>query len=273
MFKIGAFLRVCQVPVKTLRYYDEIGLLQPAQVDESTGYRLYSLDQLPRLNMILALRDLGFSLEQVAALMQEAVSVEQVRGMLRMKRAEIEDRLEAERDRLVRVEHRLNMIEREGRMPAYEIVIKRGEPMRVAAIRDVVENYGSVGALIGELFAVLGEKGIAPTGPSLAIYYDLEYQEHDVDVEAAVPVGTAAKLPAEGRVTIRELPGYPELASLVRPGPYDDFTPAYGELMKWIESNGYRIAGPNREIYLRGPGEDVAPESYVTEIQFPIMKA
>jgi effector-binding domain-containing protein len=272
MFKIGAFSRISQLPVKTLRYYAEIGLLRPARVDEATGYRMYSLDQLPRLYMLLALRDLGFTLEQVATLMQEGVSVEQARGMLRMKRAEIEGRLEEDRDRLSRVGHRLDMIEREGRMPAYEIVIKRAEPMRVASIRDVVENYGSVGALLGELFVALGDKGIAPTGPCLAVYYDEEYKERDVDVEAAVPVGTEAELPAGGRVAIRELPTYPEMASLVRPGPYDDFTPAYGELMKWIESNGYRIAGPNREIYLRGPGENIPPESFVTEIQFPVAK-
>ncbi len=272
MFRIGEFSRLSQVPVKTLRYYDEIGLLHPAKVDESSGYRLYSLHQLSRLNMLLVLRDLGFTLEQVAMLMQEAVSVEQVRGMLRMRRTEIEGRLDEERLRLARVEHRLNLIDREGRMPAYEVVIKKWEPMWVASIRKVVENYGSAGGLIGELFAELGEKGIAPTGPCFAIYYDEEYQERDVDVEAAVVVGTNADLPEGSRVTIRELPGHPEVASLVRTGAYDDFMPAYGELMKWIESNGYRIAGPNREIYLRGPGDNVAPESYVTEIQFPVAK-
>jgi effector-binding domain-containing protein len=271
VFRIGEFSRVSQVPVKTLRYYDEIGLVRPARVDESSGYRFYSLDQLPRLNMLLALRDLGFTLGQVATLMQEGLSVEQVRGMLRMKSAEIEAHLEEEVDRLARVEHRLDLIEREGRMPAYEIVIKKGEAMRVAAIRDVVENYGSVGALIGELFAVLGEKGIPPAGPAFAIYYDDEYKERDVDVEAAVAVG-GGSLPEGSRVVIRELPGFAEMASLIRPGPYDDFSPAYGELMEWIKSNGYRIAGPNREIYLRGPGEGVAPEGYLTEIQFPVMK-
>jgi len=272
MFKIGEFSKVSQVPVKTLRYYDEIGLMPPARVDEFTGYRFYSLDQLPRLNMLLALRDLGFTLEQVGALMQEGINVEQVRGMLRMKRAEIEGRIEEEGARLSRVEHRLSLIEKEGRMPAYEVVIKKGEPVRVAAVRGVVENYASMGVLFDELFAVLGEKGIAPMGPAFAIYYDEEYKERDVDAEAAVPVA-AEDLPETGRVRIRELPAFAEMASLVRPGPYDDFTPAYRELMAWIESNGYRIAGPNREIYLRGPTDNLSPESYVTEIQFPIVKA
>jgi effector-binding domain-containing protein len=273
VFKIGEFSKLSQVPVKTLRYYDEIGLLHPENVDESNGYRFYSPNQLSRLNMILALKDLGFSLEQVAMLMHEAISVEQLRGMLRLRRAEIEGRLEEEQQRLTRVEHRLNLIDREGRMPVYEVVIKRWEPTRVASIRSVVENYGSVGGLIGELFADLGENGIAPMGPCFAIYYDDEYQEHDVDVEAAVAIAADAGHPGGSRVAVRELPGHPEVASLIRTGPYDDFTPAYEELMKWIKSNGYRIVGPNREIYLRGPAEDVAPESYVTEIQFPVAKA
>lgn len=272
MFRIGEFSRLSQVPVKTLRYYDEIGLLHPEMVDETNGYRLYGPHQLSRLNMLLALRDLGFSLEQVSMLMQEAISVEQMRGMLRLRRAEIEGRLEEEHQRLARVEHRLNSIDREGRMPAYEVVIKKWEPMRVASIRSIVETYGSVGGLIGELFAVLGENGIPPAGPCFAIYYDEEYQERDVDAEAAVAVGANAESPGGSRVTIRELPGHPEVASLVRTGPYDDFAPAYGELMQWIQANGYRIVGPNRETYLRGPGDDVAPETYVTEIQFPVAK-
>lgn len=272
MFKIGDFSKLCQVPVKTLRYYDEIGLLRPAKVDSLTGYRSYNLDQLPRLNMLLALRDLGFTLGQVATLMEERVSVEQVRGMLRMKRTEIEARLEEKEARLSKVEHRLNLIEKEGRMPAYEVVIKKAEPTRVAAVRGVVENYGSVHVLFDELFATLAQHDLAPAGPTLAIYYDEEYKERDVDVEAAVPV-TAGDLPQAGRVRIRDLPGHAKMASLVRPGPYDDFSPAYRDLMSWVESNGYRIAGPNREIYLRGPSDNVPPDTYLTEIQFPIVKA
>jgi len=83
VFKIGDFSKLCQVPVRTLRYYDEIGLLHPAKVDSLTGYRSYNLDQLPRLNMLLALRDLGSTLGQEAELIEERVSVEQVRGLLR----------------------------------------------------------------------------------------------------------------------------------------------------------------------------------------------
>jgi len=114
MIKIGDFSRISRVPVKTLRYYDEVGLLKPVEVDRFTGYRYYSLDQLSRLNRILALKDLGFSLEQIAQLLDENLPAAQIRGMLRMKQAELQDRVREEQERLARVEARLRQIEQEG---------------------------------------------------------------------------------------------------------------------------------------------------------------
>ena len=107
MLKIGDFARLCQLPVGTLRYYDDLGLLRPAHVDAGTGYRYYSVEQLPRLNRLLALKDLGFSLEQIARVLNDGVTPEQLRGMLMLARAEAEHRLHAEQDRLHRIEARL----------------------------------------------------------------------------------------------------------------------------------------------------------------------
>ena len=270
MFKIGEFSRFSRVPVKTLRYYHQIGLLEPARIDSFTGYRYYTAVQLTRLNHILALKDLGFSLEQIGQMVDDDLSPEQIRGMLRLKQAEIGGRIEADQARLARLESRLKQIEKEAKMPAYEVVIKKVEAMKIAGLRDTVANYQSVGPLYEALFAALGRHGVAPAGPAMAIYYDEEYRESDVDVETAVPI-IGGSLPA-GRAVIRELPGA-EMASLVRQGPYDDFSPAYQALMGWIEANGCRIIGPNREIYLRGPGEGVDPADFVTEIQFPVVQA
>jgi effector-binding domain-containing protein len=257
------------VPIKTLRYYDQIGLLKPSEVDRFTSYRYYTLDQIPRLNRILAFKDLGFSLEQIAELLDEDLSVEQIRGMLRLKRAEIERNLAEERARLTRVEARLRQIEQEKQpMPVYEVILKKVEPLRVASVRDVVETYQGVGALYGELFAAIGQRMVTPTGPAFAMYYDEGYRERDVDVEVAVPISGNADLPPQ-RVRVRTLPGV-EVVSLLRRGPYDDFGPAYRALMGWGQTNGYTVSGPNREIYLRGPGEDIAPADFLTEIQLPV---
>jgi DNA-binding transcriptional MerR regulator len=113
MFKIGEFSRFSQVTVKTLRHYDKIGLLKPAEVDRFTGYRYYSASQLPRLNRILALKDLGLSLDQIAQLLEGDLSPDQIRGMLRLKQVEIQQQMQEEQVRLARVEWRLKQIERE----------------------------------------------------------------------------------------------------------------------------------------------------------------
>lgn len=271
MLKIGDFSKLCQVPIKTLHYYDQIGLLKPSEVDRFTKYRYYSLDQISRLNRILAFKDLGFSLEQIAELLNENLSVEQIRGMLRLKRAEIEQNLSEEQARLARIEARLRQIEKENQpMPTYEIVIKSVESLRIAGLRDIAENYQSLSPLFGELFATVEQNAVTPTGPTMAIYYDEGYRERDVDVEVAIPVSNNDDL-TQQRVKVRTLPGM-EVAALLYRGPYDDFTPAYQALMGWMQTNGYIMTGPNREIYLRGPGEGISPEDYLTEIQFPVAK-
>ncbi len=269
MFKIGDFSRLSQVSVKALRYYDELGLLKPVQIDPFTGYRYYSADQLGRLNRILVLKDLGFSLEQIGGILDGDLSPAEMRGMLRLRRAELEQQVQEEQARLVRIEARLRQIEQEDTIPAYDVVIKHSERQMVASVRDTVPTYGDMGRLFGKIFAQLGQ--VRPAGPVLAIYHDGEYREQDADVEAAVPI--TAALPVQQPVMIRELPEEKTLASVIHQGSYGTLSQAYAALMNWIGANGYRINGPNREIYLRGPEHGGDPASYVTEVQFPIEKA
>lgn len=269
MMKIGAFSRLCRVPVKTLRYYDEIGLMQPAEIDAFTGYRYYSLDQVPRLNRILALKDLGFSLEEIGRALDEDLTLAEMRGMLKLRRAEISAVLNEEEARLARVEARMKQIEMEGNMPEFDIIVKDVDEMTVAMLRRVVSNYAAVGEIMGPLFGSLGQAGIAPIGPVISIYYDEEYKEKNVDIAVTVPVTPGSKpVPP---VTVETLHAE-TVASLTRIGPYDDFSPAYQALFGWVEANGYKVTGPNREVYLRGPSDGITPDEYVTEILVPIAK-
>lgn len=270
MFRIGDFSKLSRVSVKTLRYYDQVGLLKPARVDRFTNYRYYSVEQFHRLNRILALKDMGFSLEQIVRLLDEGLPPAQLRGMLRMKQAEVLQKVQEEQDRLTRVEARLKQIEEEGIMSAYDVVIKKTETLYVASIRDTVPAYDQQGTLWGELSAYLAEQGSKWMGPPVTVYHDTEYRESDVDVEVCAPV----EPPVSGneRVIVKQLPGVEAMACVVHHGSYSKgFHEAYGSLMSWIESNGYRIVGPNREIYLKG-GDDPDDTSYVTEIQFPVEK-
>lgn len=268
MFKIGDFSRISRVPAKTLRYYDEIGLLKPAHVDPENGYRYYALDQLTRLHTILALKDLDFSLEQIARMLDDDLSVEQIRGMLKMKQAEIERRVVAEQGRLGRVEARLKQIE-ENIMPQYEPVIKELAAQRIAALRAVIPTYAAMSELFSEIAHELDRQGVQPTGAPYVMYWDEGYKESDVDIEIGAPID-GVKFEETDRVKVRDIPAT-QVISVLRPGPYDDFGPAYEAIMRWVEASEYRICGPNREIYLQGPDDPTRdPSDYLTEIQFPI---
>jgi len=274
MLKIGDFAKVSRVSVKTLRYYDEIGLLRPSQIDRFTGYSYYTLDQLPRLNRILALKDLGLSLDQIALLLDQGMPADHIRGMLRLKQAELRQIVEEERARLERVEARLRQIEQEGRLPDYDVIIKRVESIRVASIRDVAPNLEVIGEVLSPLYmrlwSYLTEHNAVCSGPSLTLYHEMEAGKiTDLQVEAAIPV--QGSLATAGEISVSDLPTVEQMACVVHSGPFDEFEGAYRVLLGWIETGGYTIVGPSREVYLHfEPGAD--PSSFVTEIQIPVNK-
>ena len=270
MIKIGYFSRISQVPVKTLRYYDEMGLLKPVEVDRFTGYRYYSFDQLRRLNRILALKDLGFSLEQISKLLSQDLPVAELRGMLRMKQEELRQRLQDELARLERVETRLKQLEQEVVMPDYDVVLKKVDPVLVAGVHDIIPAYPEQGHLWERLETYLGQQKVTPNGACFTIYYA---DEPEIDAEVCEPL--SEPIPATETILVHELPAIETMASVIHHGPFITLNEAYTALLKWIEVNGYRITGPAREIYLEPPataGSQTDP-STVTEIQFPVGKS
>src|SRR5690349_12920368 len=112
MFKTGDFSKIAQVSARLLRYYDDIGLFSPAYTDPATGYRYYTIEQLPRLNQILALRDLGLSLEQIHTLLDESITTEEIRGMLRLQKAQLQQSIHEQTIRLHQVETRLDYLDK-----------------------------------------------------------------------------------------------------------------------------------------------------------------
>lgn len=272
MMRIGDFSRLSRITVKTLRYYDEVGLLHPARVDDTTGYRYYAYDQLPRLNRILALKDLGFSLEEIGRLLADDLTTEQMHGMLKLRQAEIRNRVQDEKQRLARVEARLRQIEQEDVVLKYDAVIKRVEPLKVAALRDVVPTPPDQGRLWGELMRYLAQYQVQSSEPCLSLYYDEEYKEKDWDIEVCQPIKDDA--PDTERVRVYELAGVETMACVVHHGPFTSISEAYEAIMKWISENGYRIVGPAREVYLLSAKEgDQNDPDTLTEIQFPVAKA
>lgn len=273
MFKIGDFSKLSRVPVKTLRYYDDIGLLKPVGVDRFTRYRYYSVEQLPLLYRILGLKELGFSLEQIAQLLAGDLNPEQIRRMLELRRSEIEQEMEQERFRLQRILARLKEIEQEGKMPDYEIILKRVEPVWVASVGGLIQSYDQsepiFDRLFDEVYAYVHRQGVRNPGCGIAIYHDASNEGEEMPVEALAAL--SERIRPSQQVRVYELPGIDIAASVVHHGPFATLGNAYQALLAWIQANGYRTAGPTRELYLsyqRGGDQS----QFVTEIQFPVRK-
>lgn len=271
LMKIGEFAQVSRLSIKTLRYYDRIGLLQPTEIDRFTGYRYYTLDLLPRLNRILALKDLGLTLTEIKSMLDDDVSADELRGILRMKQAELAAHLTEEQARLQRVEARLKQIEREGTMPEYEILTKEVAALRIASIHEhtTMDQIGQIvqqhfGTLMGHVDA----HGNAFGGPGMTLYHEMAEGSNEIKMEIAVPV--TAPIPETDQISIYELPAV-EVATLVHHGPFESLSAAYGAMINWLQTNKHTVVATTREIYLQF-APDMPPEQYVTEIQFPIRR-
>ncbi len=273
MFKIGDFSRLSLVSVKALRYYDELGLLKPARVDEFTGYRYYSASQLTRLNRILVLKDLGLSLQQIALLLDQELTPDQIRGMLRLKQVELRQQLEEGQARLARIGAWLQAFEQETIMPAYDVVLKKVAPLQVAQVRGVAPSMEQLGPtldhLFDQVFGYINQHGAISIGPGITLYYDTEYRERDISVGACMSF--EGELYDGEQVKVGELPAVETMASVIHHGSFSTLNQAYNAILKWIEANGYHISGPNRELnleYERGGDQS----KFVTEVQFPVEK-
>lgn len=273
MLNIGAFARLGQVSPRMLRHYDEIDLVKPERVDPATGYRSYSVHQLGRLHRIVALRDMGFTLEQIGAVLAEDPPVEQLRGMLRLRRAQIEQAVGEEAERLRRVDAHLRALEWSDTMDLQDIVIKPTQPIRVAQAAAHGLTHADIGPAFGRLvpqvIAHLEAAGAKP-GISVACYEDDggAAPEGEIVLHAGFDIGDQ-DVPASDTIRIVDLPVM-EVASAIYRGGDDGIVPAWEALVRWIEDSGYRLVGDCRELYHEWHDDD--PTRNVTELQQPIAR-
>lgn len=277
MFRIGEFAQIARVSGRLLRYYDEIGLLQPQRIDPQTGYRYYSAGQLPQLNRILALKDLGLSLEEAARLLGGDVSAAEIRGMLLLKKAELERSLSEEAARLRHVESRLRQIEEQGSLEDYDVVLKSAPARPYLALRATFPSMDGAVAMLREVAQAVTRQVAPSLREQLIVVAHSDFAEDGLDFEIGFAVAQPPKrrivLPSQHELTMRELPAVPKLASLVRSGPEYQAHLASGALGLWMEANGYGVAGPCREVFLDVPSWAPMAEDTTMEIQFPVMRA
>jgi len=276
MFRIGEFSKIAQTSVSQLRYYNEIGLFQPAEVDEFTGYRYYSAAQLPELNRIIALKELGLSLEQIQRMIHDDISADELRGMLALKKSQIEQVLNEEVARLNMVEARLRQIEQEGELREDDVVIKAIPARPYLSLRKTFPNLFDIRPLARELRQRLplrlGKKNL---GNFTVVLHGDSFQIENADIELGYllndQVESPLQLPSGEKIDTSILPSAETAATAVRLGPFENGFEKYASLGLWVEKNDYVIAGPAREEFLVLPTS--SPDEAVVEIQIPVARA
>jgi DNA-binding transcriptional MerR regulator len=275
VFRIGEFSQIARVSGRLLRYYDSIGLLRPQRIDPETGYRYYSAGQLERLNRILALKDLGLSLDQVARMLDDKISTAEIRGMLALKKAELERTLAEEAGRLRHIESRLTQIEQQGSLGDYDVVVKSSPATRVLSTRALYLSFDEVAAALRDIAQAVRTQVAAAARENMVVIAHCDFDDENLDLEIGVMLNRAVnkpvRLPSGAQLMLAELPASATLATIVRTGPLYQSHLAFGKLGVWMEANSYRIAGPCREIFLDVPFQTESDPA--VEIQFPVTKA
>lgn len=269
MIKIGDFARLSQVTIPALRHYEDIGLLKPISVDSATGYRYYSVSQLPRLNRILALKDLGFTLQQIENVLNGGLTLDELRGMLKLKHAEVEQQLATEQTRLDRIAARLKQIEQEDGMSEFEVALKTVSPMLVASCTVTIPTNDQVSDFLGRAFAEVGNHITANdakwVGPCGAFWHQgSEVLENEV-AEAVIPIDHM--IPGTASVQVYEVPAT-QVASVVHHGAFDSLPQMHRALHEWMEINQYQTVGSYREFYHNTQDR----ENSVIEVQYPVSR-
>lgn len=268
MFRIGEFSKLTQVSIRMLRYYDETGLLKPAQIDKFTNYRLYSSEQISDLNKIIFLRDLGFNVSEIAASLNRW-NDEFITKQIENKKSEIENTIKAEQNKLAKIELAKQDISREKIAVHYNVSIKAIPAFQVFSLRRIVPDYYAEGRLWQEMSEFAAQNGIPISSNTFTIYHDTDYKEKDVDIEICAPVSRIGE--NKNGFTYRNTEPVPVMAYTMVYGPFKNIAGAYRAFASWLqEHNQYKMSGQSRQIVHRGPWNEENPDKYLTEIQIPL---
>lgn len=267
MFRIGEFSKLTQVSIRMLRYYDEVGLLKPTEVDKWTGHRMYSVSQIPCLNRIRYLRDSGFNVSEIALALEMDDCL--LLNALEQKRLEIEQTIQNEQEKIRKIAIAKNEIQENKGELHYNISIKAIPAYQVLSLRRIVPTYYAEGDLWNELSAFAKEQRIEISNYSFSVYHDTEYKEQNVDIELCVPIDKLCKDIAP--FCSRVIEPVPIMACTMVYGDFSNIKEAYTAFAEWLQKNSkYRMSNPMRQIVHRGQWNENNPANYLTEIQIPL---
>lgn len=269
MFKIGEFSRLTQVSIRMLRYYDEVGLLKPAEVDKWTAHRMYAIEQIPRLNKIVYLRDSGFHVSEIALALE--MDDNALLACLEKKRLEVEQTIQGEQEKLRKLALAKDEIQGGRSELHYQISLKSIPAYQVLSLRRIIPTYDSEGELWAELAAFSQRHKVEASDMAFTLYHDAEYKGQDVDVELCVPVNKPHENEDLQPFTLRVTEPVPAMACTMIYGDFSHIKGAYAAFAQWLQKNSeYQISNPTRQIVHRGPWNESDPQKYLIEIQIPL---
>lgn len=267
MFRIGEFSKLSKVSIRMLRYYDEVGLLKPQCVQSETGYRLYSTEQIERLNRIIFLRDSGFNVSEIKNILAKW-SPEKIKEALLEKKQQIQETIAAEEEKLGKVNTALKDLDEEKENLSCQVVIKSIPEYQVFSLREQVENYFCE----GRLWEKLCEEGARRKLPvnentfTFAIYHCQEDEAQGVDIEVCMECEEETF--SKGPFQYRKVEGWKRAACVMVYGPFERINGVYQKVALWLEENSqYQMLGESRQISHRGPQNETDEAKYVTELQ------
>lgn len=264
LYKIGMFAAMNHVTVKTLRFYEEQGLLMPALIHPETGYRYYTLSQMAVLHQITALKLAGFTLEEIA-LIHSGANEEAV---LLKKKSELLERI-AELTRQIAVVDGYLSKKKIGL--STPVLIKTIPETTVACMRIRLETYDGLFDRMPEMGALMEETGCICALPEYCFtnYLEPGYKDADILVEICESVVEAKK--EIGDLHFKTLPEI-QAACVFHKGSYRTFSESYETVLRYIEENGYEIAGEIRESYIDGVWNKDDESQWLSEIQVPVRR-
>mgnify|MGYP001788185582 CR=1 FL=1 len=273
MLSIGEFSKICEVSTKTLRYYDEIGLINPDEINPENGYRYYSIRQLKKMLFINRLKSYHFSLEEIKAMLEleEDQSEEKLCSALNRKRREIQEKLNTFEYALKQMSNDILNLEKGIPIMSYlnniEVQLVETQPMNILYMRQMMssEDYAEgYGKYFSRLYEKIATEKLTLLGTPMTIYHSPEYNPAGNDTEFALPIEETVK-------GTRDLPGGLCAKSVLK-GSYSELTSVYAKLREWVENEGYELVKSPYEIYITAPNQVTVPEDIVTEVYFPVKK-
>jgi DNA-binding transcriptional MerR regulator/effector-binding domain-containing protein len=265
---IGDFSRATHMSIKTLRHYHRVGLLEPADVDQFTGHRRYTTEQIPTAQVIRRFRELDMPIEQIRGILT-APDLASRNELIGAHLGALEEGLARTQSAVAGLRDLLD----HPHDAAQGAISHRSVPPAPAAAISAVIDIEDVGSwyqgAVGELHATISAQALSASGAPGGIYSaDLFTSEHG---RATVFIPCTGPLRPVGRVEAVVVPPA-ELAIIVHDGPHDGIDRAYGALAAHVTRRALAVDGPIREYYLSGRCDTPDEAAWRTEIGWPIFR-